>query len=279
MSLVHMMPEATEIYAIWAAKEGIEKPFPLPYVGFFMGYMLILGVDRVAAKACGAGHSHGGHSEAKTTPEVEMGSKAVPVFENINETERFESPTKLRAGAASEEKKTEGATVSKAAAIILVLALGAHAFFEGIAFGLLTTIESAGQLGAGIMIHKSAAAISLGGAFARTGYNTKEIILFLGIFSIIAPLGIIIGMQIAESNKIIDTIFMSVSGGTFIYVACSEIIVGEFDKGHYQWLKMILVFLGGTLITILWFFDEHSHAEEGDDHSDHLMRMLMGLWN
>ena len=27
-------------------------------------------------------------------------------------------------------------TVSKAAAIVLVLALGAHAFFEGIAFGL-----------------------------------------------------------------------------------------------------------------------------------------------
>ena len=63
MSLVHMMPEAAEIYMIWAAKEGIEKPFPLPYVGFFMGYMLILGVDRVAAKACGVGHSHGGEEK------------------------------------------------------------------------------------------------------------------------------------------------------------------------------------------------------------------------
>ena len=67
---------------------------------------------------------------------------------------------------------------------------------------------------------------------------------------------------------------MSLSGGTFIYVACSEIIVGEFDKGHYQWIKMLLVLGGGFLITILWFFDEHSHAEDGDDHSDHLLRML-----
>jgi ABC-type Zn2+ transport system substrate-binding protein/surface adhesin len=51
MSLVHMMPESAEMYADWAAEEGIERPFPLPYVMFFLGYMLILGVDRVAAKA------------------------------------------------------------------------------------------------------------------------------------------------------------------------------------------------------------------------------------
>ena len=172
-------------------------------------------------------------------------------------------------GKVAEQKTT--VTVSKTAAIVLVLALGAHAFFEGIAFGLQTSIGSAGQLAAGILIHKTAAAISLGGAFARTGYTTKEILLLLVIFSIIAPIGIIIGIQISESNKLVDTVFMSLSGGTFIYVACSEIIVAEFDKGHYQWLKMILVFLGGLLITCLWFFGEHAHEEEGDGH-DHLLR-------
>ena len=115
--------------------------------------------------------------------------------------------------------------------------------------------------------------MSLGGAFARTGYSTKEIILFLGIFSVIAPIGILIGMQIADSNKLVDVTFLSISGGTFIYVACSEIIVAEFDKGKYQWLKMILVFLGGLLITCLWFFGEHSHGEEEgvDSHEDHLL--------
>ena len=35
-------------------------------------------------------------------------------------------------------------TVSKATAIVLVLALGFHALFEGIAFGLLVEIEQAG---------------------------------------------------------------------------------------------------------------------------------------
>ena len=43
-----------------------------------------------------------------------------------------------------EAKQASAVTVSKTAAIILVLALGAHSFFEGIAFGLQTSIEGAG---------------------------------------------------------------------------------------------------------------------------------------
>lgn len=43
-----------------------------------------------------------------------------------------------------DDMKKPSVTVSKTAAIVLVLALGAHAFFEGIAFGLITTIEQAG---------------------------------------------------------------------------------------------------------------------------------------
>ena len=107
--------------------------------------------------------------------------------------------------------------------------------------------------------------MSLGGAFARTGYTTKEIILFLGIFAIVAPLGIIIGMLITDSNSLVDVTLQGISGGTFIYVACSEIIVAEFDKGgKYQFIKMLLVFFGGSLITVMWFFGGHDHA-----HGDH----------
>ena len=58
MSLVHMMPEAAEVYQGWALCEKIEIPFPLPYVMYFVGYFLILSIDRVAARAYHAGHDH-----------------------------------------------------------------------------------------------------------------------------------------------------------------------------------------------------------------------------
>jgi len=164
--------------------------------------------------------------------------------------------------------------VSKTSGIILALALGVHSFFEGIAFGLTPKISNAGQLAAGILIHKGAAVISLGGAFARTGYSLKAIALFLGIFSLTAPLGIIIGIIVSESNKLVDVVFLSISGGTFLYVACSEIIVNEFGRGYYRWAKVLFIMAGVSVISMLWLFDsphEHSGDCEGElgEHAPH----------
>ena len=162
------------------------------------------------------------------------------------------------------------ATVSKATAIVLVLALGFHSLFEGIAFGLQTEISSAGQLAAGVIIHKTAAAISLGGTFASTGFSFCQILLFIGLFSILTPIGVVIGMLAAETNLLVDTIFVCLSGGTFIYVACSEIIITEFDRGSHRWAKMLLVILGGLVIASLWFLGgAHNHGSEEDGHEGH----------
>ena len=57
--------------------------------------------------------------------------------------------------------------------------------------------------------------------------------MFLGLFSLTTPVGILMGMQVAGSNVLVDVTFLGLSGGTFIYVACSEIIVAELDKGRY----------------------------------------------
>ena len=80
--------------------------------------------------------------------------------------------------------------------------------------------------------------------------------MFIILFALMSPIGGIIGMFLSETNLIIDSIFSALSGGTFVYVACSEIIVAEFDKGSMQWLKMIMVVLGGSVITLLWFIGD-----------------------
>jgi len=49
MSLVHIMPESSETFSRWAQKAEIERPFPLPYVCNFLGYLFILFLDRVLA--------------------------------------------------------------------------------------------------------------------------------------------------------------------------------------------------------------------------------------
>ena len=280
MALIHIMPESVEIYASWAMEEGIEEPFPLPYVMFFIGYMLILAIDRVAAHAYHMKHDHGGKPQPNLNAgnfmqsehnQVAEAPKSFPVTaDDADASVNTERAPVNQKPLEMEDPSKPSVTVSKTSAIILVLALSAHAFFEGIAFGLQSNIEKAGQLAAGIIIHKSAAAVSLGASFARTGYSTKEILLFLGIFAFVAPIGIFIGMAIHESNKVLDVIFHGLSGGTFVYVACSEIITAEFDKGRYNWAKMLLVFAGGLVITLLWFMGGHNHDHGShDDHSGH----------
>lgn len=124
-------------------------------------------------------------------------------------------------------------TTSKTTAIVLVLALGFHAIFEGLAFGLMTELDSAWQLALGIVIHKAPAAVSLGGAFTRSGFGMKEIFFFITLFAVMSPIGVVIGIFLTETNLLIDSIFVALSGGTFIYVACSEILIAEFDRGGY----------------------------------------------
>lgn len=47
IALVHMMPESVEMYTHYGEEHDIEEPFPLPYFCLFLGYMLILLVDKV----------------------------------------------------------------------------------------------------------------------------------------------------------------------------------------------------------------------------------------
>ena len=49
VALLHIIPETVEIYEGIVEKEHIEKPFPWHYVLIFLGYLLVLVVDRVIA--------------------------------------------------------------------------------------------------------------------------------------------------------------------------------------------------------------------------------------
>jgi zinc transporter ZupT len=106
------------------------------------------------------------------------------------------------------------------------------------------------------MIHKTVEGISLGASFTRAGHSFKEIALFLGVFSLVSPLGIVIGLFITDADALVSLCFLGLSGGTFIYVACSEIIVHEFDKGKHAWAMTLAVLAGGIIITCVWFMGE-----------------------
>jgi hypothetical protein len=54
---------------------------------------------------------------------------------------------------------------------------------------------------------------------------------------------------------------LSIAGGTFIYISCSEILVHEFSNEKYKFFKFGLFILGAAAITVLWLLDEHEHND------------------
>ena len=71
MALTHMLPDGVMLYATWAKSAGyahVGDAFPLPYVSFFLGYLLVLLIDRVIARMCGHKHQCVTPEATGTTP-------------------------------------------------------------------------------------------------------------------------------------------------------------------------------------------------------------------
>ena len=68
-------------------------------------------------------------------------------------------------------------------------------------------------------------------------------------------MGLAIGIGLSSASEIVGSLILSIAGGTFIYVACSEIIVHEFESPDWRWTKMLMLVIGAAVITCLWFLD------------------------
>ena len=95
------------------------------------------------------------------------------------------------------------------------------------------------------MIHKWAEAFAIGILFVKAKFAKKFYYLIILLFALIGPVGVTIGIVLsATANDIIEGIFLSISTGTFLYVACSEVIVEEFSTPDKRYLKFFLYLMG-----------------------------------
>lgn len=141
--------------------------------------------------------------------------------------------------------------------LAMMASLSAHAIFEGIALGLTSDWVSAAIFGTAIFIHKWAEAVSLGVAFWKAWAHKRCFcILLTFIFSCDTPFGVLIGMLVSSSNTMTEIVFNSYVAGVFIYIACSEIIIQEFDGHKLCHLKMFLFMCGAVLVMSLGFIPE-----------------------
>jgi zinc transporter 1/2/3 len=134
------------------------------------------------------------------------------------------------------KKCCEGLNLSS---FVLLIALSTHAIFEGIALGLTKDLAASMNIMFALMIHKTAASMSLGISISKnfTDEDRNKGIVLLFSFALATPIGIAVGLLLADTNEMIEIIFSSFAAGTFIYIAASEVIVEEFSiPGRKKWL-------------------------------------------
>ena len=139
---------------------------------------------------------------------------------------------------------------------ILMLALSVHSVFEGLALGMGKDMTSTLDMVIAICIHKGAAGTSLGISLVKTfPDNFRLCRLLILIFALATPLGVGIGMAVVNAGDIYDIIFSSLAAGSFLYIACSEVIIEEFSIPGNRYWKLLAFLLGAAIITLLWFLD------------------------
>ena len=109
-----------------------------------------------------------------------------------------------------------------------------------------------------LIIHKTAASMSLGISISKnfSEEDSSKGIMLLISFALATPIGIALGLFLQDGNEMVEIIFSSFAGGTFVYISASEVIVEEFSiPGRKKWLQMITYMLGATLITLMWFME------------------------
>lgn len=129
-----------------------------------------------------------------------------------------------------------------------------HAFLEGTLLAHPSTIHAHDDVTAlltGIVIHKIPAAIALMSVVMCHIKNMKTIILYLFIFSISSPIGLILSDYAYEQgvmNQDLVVILFGIVSGNFLYI--STTIFFESSPGHHFNAKKLLISLLGVFSAI-----------------------------
>ena len=267
IGLFHVLPESAEML------QSLSKA-PIAYFMAFLSYALILFVEKVAFNSHALLHGHGHcHEEDENNASNKLidseRETENPVIDNKKDEDNKEKEKEKETEHEHEhehEHDHEHEHKSSASGItpyILLLALGFHGFFEGMALGIQTEVKSTLSLFFAIAAHKWAASLTLGISFVKAGVERNQLIYMVLIFALIGPVGIVFGLILSqEANETVQGIFLAISVGTFIYIACSEVLVEEFGNPNNKYFKFIMFMVGGIFIAGLALLELVLDVEE-----------------
>jgi len=137
---------------------------------------------------------------------------------------------------------------SKVFPLAIFVSLSLHAFIESIPLdhhghGHVT------DLFWGVFLHKIPVAVALMTIFRASGYERLQAWLYVGIFALMAPLGLLLGEPIISQLNVNPDYILAVAIGMFLHI--STTIIFESSEGHKINVYKLLAIIGGFVVGIL----------------------------
>lgn len=134
---------------------------------------------------------------------------------------------------------------------VLLLAMGIHGFFAGIAFGVSGSFGESFNMFIAMIAHKWSEALTVGISFVSAEIPFEKAIKFIIFFTLITPCGVILGTYLSGMDDTIVGIAKALSAGTFIYISCAEIIIEEFALAHNKFWKFVMYCIGIVFVVFI----------------------------
>ncbi|KAK3097304.1 hypothetical protein FSP39_008515 [Pinctada imbricata] len=245
-SVLHLLPEAVEEF-----EHDISYEYPIAEAITCAGFLLVMFVEQAMIYCSSADsslhRSHGHNNQSMQNDESPNEVKN----QNVFGIESSQNPD-------TSEKRTD--KKSRFRSLIVILALSLHVIFEGIVVGTQNSEDDVWILLGILSLHKCIVAFSVGINIELNISSFKKAFAALFVFSIIAPIGVAIGIVVTEtgtgnSHGIAAGVLQSLATGTFLYVTFFEMLQKEVGHGK-SILKVICVTIGFLVIVGIQFLPD-----------------------
>ena len=143
----------------------------------------------------------------------------------------------------------------------LVAALfSVHSLLAGLALGVSPELDdTAIATSLAIFSHKVIEAIAVGANFAKENVQYQKSIIVIIFYSIMTPVGIILGMMLTSklegrSSILTQSIAMSIGAGSFIYLSFHEMSDEHACRGATSFEKMTYFSIGLISMALLAYY-------------------------
>ncbi|XP_061615747.1 zinc transporter ZIP1 [Phyllopteryx taeniolatus] len=224
----------------------IEVNFPLPEFIMAVGFFTVLILERMVLNC------------------REMGGTVDERAPLIQDMRNGHAHAHVHGSTASPDLESSGHHVhvdfqahSPFRSFMLFLSLSLHSVFEGLAIGLQNTDSKVLEICIAILVHKSIIVFSLSVKLVQSAVSPVWVAAYIGVFAVMSPLGIAIGISVMEAQLAAGTLIQSIleglAAGTFIYITFLEILPHELNSPGKQLLKVLFILLGFTVMAALTF--------------------------